>query len=118
MPELPEARDRCLAAGIAGKIYIAAGRSGGIYGIEPESWVYDPQNESFEEIAPIPMPRGGVAGGVIDGAIYVFGGEGNPNDPVGMFAQIEAYDTRTDTWETVDDPSWFLGERPSKGASI
>ena len=30
--------------------------------------------------------------------LYVFGGEGNPADPNGIFHEVEAYDPATDSW--------------------
>lgn len=103
LPDLPEPRDHCFGAGIDGKLYIVAGRNGGIDDLEPESWVYDPQTQQYEEIAPIPTPRGGVAGGVVDGQIYVIGGEGNANDPMGIFGEVEVYDPPSDAWKSLPD---------------
>jgi N-acetylneuraminic acid mutarotase len=48
----------------------------------------------------MPTPRGGVCAGAVGGKVYVFGGEGNPVEgSEGVFDQVEAYDTKTDTWE-------------------
>lgn len=101
LPAMPVKREHCVAAAVDGRVYIVSGRADSIQGVEPESWVYDPQARSYEERAPIPTPRGGAAGALLRGRIYVFGGEGNPNDPSGVFSEVEVYDPRTDSWESL-----------------
>ena len=46
----------------------------------------------------MPTGRSGVAGAVVGSCLYVFGGEGNPADPNGIFHEVEAYDPATDSW--------------------
>jgi N-acetylneuraminic acid mutarotase len=46
----------------------------------------------------MPTARGGTAAGVVDGKIYVVGGEGNGAAASGVFPQVEEYDPATDTW--------------------
>lgn len=99
LPFMPNEREHCLAAAIDGRIYIVSGREGDITGLLVESYVYDPVERTYEERAPIPTPRGGAAGAELGGRIFVFGGEGNPADSVGIFGEVEAYDPSTDTWE-------------------
>jgi len=103
IPALPEPREHCLAAGIDGNAYIVSGRANGIAGLELESWVYDPIAQTYQERAPILTPRGGAAGGVLGGRIYVFGGEGNRADVDGIFHEVEAYDPVSDSWEALPD---------------
>jgi N-acetylneuraminic acid mutarotase len=103
LPLMPELREHCQAAGIDGKVYIVSGRSGSIQGLEVESWVYDPDAQSYQERAAIPTPRGGAAGAVLGGRIFVFGGEGNADDPDGVFHEVEAYDPVSNTWESLPD---------------
>src|SRR5690606_1829660 len=98
LPPLPEPREHCVAAEIGGTLYIAAGRSGGIGGFQPNTWAFDPEQRTYTARAPIPTPRGGVAGAVLDGKLHVLGGEGNAADPSGVFDDIEAYDPASDTW--------------------
>jgi N-acetylneuraminic acid mutarotase len=43
-------------------------------------------------------PRAGTAGAVVDGKLYVFGGEGNAAVASGVFPQAEAYDLARDAW--------------------
>jgi N-acetylneuraminic acid mutarotase len=101
LPPLPEAREHCIAGEIGGVLYVAAGRSGGIGGFEPSTWAFDPVLETYTERAPIATPRGGVAGAVLGGKLYVFGGEGNGADPTGVFDEIEAFDAVANAWETL-----------------
>ena len=46
----------------------------------------------------MPTGRSGVAGAAVFNCLYVFGGEGNPADPDGIFHQVEAYDPVRDAW--------------------
>lgn len=103
LPPMPALREHCVAAGVDGKLYIVSGRANSIQGIEVESWVYDPETQTYAERSPLPTPRAGGAGALLGGRIFVFGGEGNPNDPDGVFHDIEAYDPSTDTWEELPD---------------
>jgi hypothetical protein len=48
--------------------------------------------------AALPTARSGIAGGVVGGRLFVFGGEGNPDSPRGTFAASEGYDPLSDTW--------------------
>ena len=43
-------------------------------------------------------PRAGAAAAVLDGRLYVCGGEGNAADPSGVFPQAEAYDLASNSW--------------------
>jgi N-acetylneuraminic acid mutarotase len=54
-------------------------------------------------VAPILTPRGGAAGALLGGKIYVFGGEGNDADPNGIFHETEVYDPALDTWTALPD---------------
>jgi len=101
LPPLPEPREHCVAEGIDGIVYIASGRSDGIAGFEATTWAYDPAAQRYDERAPIRTPRGGTAGAVLAGKLFVFGGEGNASEASGVFPNVEAYDPRTDGWEAV-----------------
>lgn len=99
LPALPESREHCTAGAIDGVVYIAAGRAGGISGFRPATLAFDPASMSYSMKAPIPTPRGGVAGAVLDGRLFVFGGEGNSAVTSGVFPDIEAYDPVSNSWE-------------------
>jgi N-acetylneuraminic acid mutarotase len=120
LPALPEPREHCAAGAIDGTIIIAGGRAAGIGGFQPNTWVYDPVARSYELRAPLLTARGGVAGAVLEGKLYIFGGEGNAADASGVFPQVEAYDPATDTWEALPNmlaPRHGLAAATS-GASI
>jgi hypothetical protein len=99
LPDMPVAREHCVAGAIGGKIYIAAGRADDITSVEASTLEFDPESPGYVQKQPIPTPRGGVAGAVLGGRLFVFGGEGNDDDPSGVFSNIESYDPVTDEWE-------------------
>jgi N-acetylneuraminic acid mutarotase len=103
VPDLPEPREHCVAASIDGMLYVAAGRTDSIAGVEGNTWAFDPDAETYSPRAAIPTPRGGVAGAVVAGRLYVFGGEGSDDDPNGVFPDVEAYDPASDGWLSLPD---------------
>ncbi len=74
------------------------------------SWEYDPANDSWKALAPLPAPRGGAAAAVANGKIYVVGGAAavpgakdpaiRPRQPQRSLATVEEYDPRTDRWRS------------------
>jgi hypothetical protein len=58
---------------------------------------YDIPNDRWTTKAPLPTARSGIASAVMDGRIFVFGGE----SPGGTFNTNEAYDPKTDRWMTM-----------------
>ena len=100
LPALPEAREHCAAGAIAGVVYIAAGRAAAINGFRPSTLAFDPVANTYSQKAPIPTPRGGVAGAVLANRLFIFGGEGNPASGTnGVFGNVEAYDPVSNTWQ-------------------
>jgi N-acetylneuraminic acid mutarotase len=55
--------------------------------------VYDPQTDVWTELAPLQTGRSGIGAGVVNGELYVFGGE-IPR----LFGEVEAYDPVTNSW--------------------
>jgi N-acetylneuraminic acid mutarotase len=100
LPNLPTQRNHLAVGAIGGKVYVAGGRFGGGFNSEKTAAleVYDPATNRWAAGAPLPAARGGVAGVVANGCLYVIGGEGNTADPRGLFDQNEVYDPRTNTW--------------------
>jgi hypothetical protein len=99
---LPEARDHAGGAVVGEKMYVLGGRVQGQENIRGTVFVIDLEDLGAGwkiSRARMPTPRGGVAAGVIDEEVYVFGGEGNREVESGVFDQIEAYDTVRDCWE-------------------
>jgi N-acetylneuraminic acid mutarotase len=103
LPPLPMPRHHCLAAVVNDLIYIVSGRDVVITEVHTQSFVYDPVAQSYAEVAPILTPRGGTAGGELGGRIFVFGGEGNVDDPNGIFHEAEVYDPASDSWASLPD---------------
>jgi N-acetylneuraminic acid mutarotase len=103
LPQLPEPREHCAAGAIGGRIVIAGGRADGIGGFQPNTWIFDPETETYAPGAPLLTARGGVAGAVLGERLFIFGGEGNAADPSGVFPQVEAYDPATDAWQAFPD---------------
>ncbi len=69
----------------------------------------------------MPTSRGGVASAVLDGRLYVFGGEGDARSPLGVFAAAEAYDPASDRWEVLPamrTPRHGMGAAAAGGAIV
>jgi N-acetylneuraminic acid mutarotase len=80
---------------VAGRLYAIGGRINGSYARNLQvNEEYDPQNGRWRQRAPLPTARSGIAGAVLGGKIFIFGGEA----PAGTFNQVEAYDPVTDRW--------------------
>jgi N-acetylneuraminic acid mutarotase len=57
---------------------------------------YDPGTDAWQTRAPMPTARSGIAAAVLEGKIFVVGGEA----PSGTFNQVEAYDPKANSWST------------------
>jgi N-acetylneuraminic acid mutarotase len=84
---------------IAGKLYVVGGCffSDCIPGNTNALEVYDPVADAWTTKAPMPTARNMVAVGVINGKLYVAGGEGQCG-PCVPTSVLEVYDPSTDTW--------------------
>lgn len=99
LPPLPTARNHFATAAIDGKVYVVGGRFGGNVGSEMTAIVevYDPATNAWTEAAAMPTARAGINGVAFNGCLYIFGGEGNADDPAGVFDLAEVYDPTSDT---------------------
>lgn len=96
---LDTALDHLVAAGLDDQVYIAGGRGGGIGAHRPDVRAYDPGTGMWRDRAPMITSRAGAAAAVLDGKLYVFGGEGNPAPGArGVFSETEVYDPVLDRW--------------------
>ena len=99
----PDPRPRSFAGAgvIAGKLYVAGGciNSDCIPGNTNILEVYDPVANAWTDKAPMPTARNQVGVGVLDGKLYVVGGQGQCG-PCIATAVLEVYDPSTDTWAT------------------
>jgi N-acetylneuraminic acid mutarotase len=102
LPDLPTGRNHLAAGAINGQVYVVGGRLGGGFG-DPMTnivEVFDPATNRWRTNAPMPTTRGGINGIVVNGCLFVWGGEGpigsaNPN---GIFNQMEMYVAAMDRW--------------------
>ncbi len=111
LPDVPRPVDHAAFGIIDGKLVIAGGRDSRIAAHTPRVEIYDPETNRWSEGAAMPTSRGGVAGAVLDRRLFVFGGEGAPNE-TGVFDHVEAYDAAADRWDVFDpmpDPRHGMG---------
>jgi N-acetylneuraminic acid mutarotase len=86
-----------------GKLYVIGGTVGSCFpnGLAANvslSEVYDIATDTWSTSAPMPTARSGVGAAVIDGKIYVIGGEGWVDEWGGVFRTNEVYDPKTNRW--------------------
>ena len=102
LTDLPAPRDHLVAGMIDGTVFAAGGRNTVITSHVPELLEFDPTGAgTWVARASMPTSRGGAAGAVWGGRLWVIGGEGNGDDPSGVFPQVEAYDPLLDKWESM-----------------
>lgn len=124
------ARNSAAGAMINGLWHVAGGRS--VAGGPTDAHeVYDPKEDRWRAAAPMPKGSGagGNAAGVIDGQLYIFGGEYFDNGGR-VHPEVWRYDPATDTWHsappmptprhglgaiTINNRIWLLGgaKKPS-----
>jgi len=104
------------AVALDGKIYIFGGFVGRpgtkVWQPIPSAVMYDPEADSWKELAPMPTPRGSAQAVVVGGKIYVIGGA-HANIPGKSMAEplwvgvpqivvgtVEEYDPSSNTWRS------------------
>lgn len=102
-------------AELNGKIYVMGGfvkPASGPTAWTPidNAWEYDPANDSWKALAPLPTKRGSPNAAVVNGKIYVIGGASvnpgskdisvHPARPQRVLGTNEAYDPATNKWES------------------
>ncbi len=113
----PTARNSAAGAVLNGRLHVIGGRtvSGGNTALHE---VYDPDANRWTALAPLPDPvegprgSGGLAASVLDGTIYVFGGEWFSSTGGGVYSQVWAYNAEADNWRqasTMPTPRHGLG---------
>lgn len=98
LPSLPAPRDHLMGAAVNGTFYVFGGRDGSIDSVMASVLAYSPSDGSWQERTDMPTARGGGAAGVVNGKILIVGGEGNPEQASGVFAQCESFDPSTNAW--------------------
>jgi hypothetical protein len=93
-PALGAARDHFVLAESDGRLFAIGGRlvtaARNIDTVE----ILEPGASAWTFGAAMPQPRSGIAGSVVNGVVYTFGGE----EPGQTDAEVFAYTTATDTW--------------------
>ncbi len=94
------ARDHGVGLAIGDRFYAIGGRD--VAGHTSRVEAFDPITSAWTPRASMPTSRAGSAGAVLKGLAIVAGGEGsNSLSPIGMFAEVEAYDPVRDAWSVL-----------------
>jgi N-acetylneuraminic acid mutarotase len=103
-PPLPDARQHAGGAVVNGVMYVLGGRKevdhhyDTVFALPLDQ----PDADGWQERALMPTSRGGLACSALrDRYIVCAGGEGNPDSPLGVFAEVEMYDTVLDEWTSL-----------------
>lgn len=90
----PRPREHLAAASVGGRVYVLAGRLGGIDSNLATFEVYSPKTRRWSRLPPVPDPRGGTGMAYAAGRLVSVGGE----EPEGSIASVYAYDLERRTW--------------------
>jgi hypothetical protein len=93
----PDVRDHLVGAYHKGKVYAIGGRDLLVHSITGRVDVLDVATGTWSVGPSLPTPRGGSGAAVIDGSIYVVGGETSTH----AFDDAEAYDTSVGAWSVL-----------------
>lgn len=99
-PALGVARDHFVLAESGGRLFAIGGRIGNMARNLDTVEILEPDASAWTFGTPMPGPRSGIAGSVLSGVVYVFGGE----DPVQTYGEVFAYDTTSDSWSESTPP--------------
>lgn len=103
---MPTPRNHAAIGVVNGKIYLIGGRVGAAF-IGPSTDIsvveeYDPAHDTWSPpLARMPTARSALAAGVINGRIFVAGGEFQDPTMMATFRAVEAYNPATNTWATM-----------------
>jgi N-acetylneuraminic acid mutarotase len=103
---MPTARNAAAAGVISAQIHVIGGRSPGIRGNDHLSLatheIYNPLTNSWQTAAAMPTARGGIAAAVLNGKLYVFGGEATTANGSTVSNAVERYDPDTYSSQVLD----------------
>jgi N-acetylneuraminic acid mutarotase len=97
---MPTPRDHLSSAVIGENIFVLGGRQpdiGPLFKDLNSNERYDPVNDTWHTLDPVPTNRSGLAAESHDGKVYVFGGESTKK----TFDNNEAYDPKTNSWTSL-----------------
>jgi N-acetylneuraminic acid mutarotase len=114
---MPTVRHHASSAVVDGKLYVLGGRllSDGISPINEanlnDNEMYDPQENSWKILPPMPSKRSGLATAVVNSSIYAFGGQSLVGTEYKWnVSNNERYDTRSKMWSSeISMPTGRLG---------
>jgi N-acetylneuraminic acid mutarotase len=95
---MPTPRNHVAGAIVGDRLFAIGGRPPNTLAVNE---AFDVASGAWAARAALPTGRSGHGAAVVRGCVYVFGGEGNPSRPDGVFPQNEVYDPRTDRWESL-----------------
>ncbi|KXT00743.1 hypothetical protein AC579_10224 [Pseudocercospora musae] len=100
LPDLPAPRQHVGGAVVGDTFYILGGRTDGQTKIQNSLYALNLRDlkAAWKVLPSMPTARGGLACAAVNQSIYCMGGEGNPNSPQGIFNEVEAFDTRGNSW--------------------
>jgi hypothetical protein len=96
----PSPREHLAAAAAGGRLYVLAGRLGGVDSNLTTFEAYDPATGRWETLPPIPEARGGFGLAYVDGLLVAVGGEGPDNSTIGS---VYGYDVAGGAWRRLPD---------------
>lgn len=94
---MPTSRDHLTSAVVGEKIFVLGGRQpdkGELFKNVGTNELYNPANDQWISLEPLPTNRSGLAAASVNGSIYVFGGESN----LKTFDNNEKYDPKSRSW--------------------
>ena len=95
----PTPREHLAVTASGGRVYVLAGRLGGIDTNLAVLEVYAP-GRGWHRLPPVPSPRGGTGAAVLGGRIVSAGGE----EPAGTIGSVYAYDIARARWSRLPFP--------------
>ena len=103
---MPTPRNHAAIGAVNGKIYVIGGRVGAAFiGLASDTSVveeYDPATDKWSATrARMPSTRSALGYAVINGRIYVAGGEFQDTHMMATFRAVEAYDPASNTWSVM-----------------
>lgn len=102
-PDLPVARGAAASGIIGSKIYVVGGMDKTRTYDERDMWSYDLANPSkgWVKLPSMPSPRNHVTAAVLNGQLYVIGGQLHQEENQTALRVVERYDPATNKWTTV-----------------
>jgi Kelch motif protein len=95
LPDMPSRREHVGNAVVGGKLYVLGGRTPGSLAVATAER-YDPRRRRWEELAPMPVPVGGLEAVAADGEAVAIGGG---NDEAGTVSgAVQAFDPASGEW--------------------